>query len=446
MGNFPLLGAHNVYAIPAGTAFGREADACHLIYSPLANLFFLARPEETLQMEKALEEGATTPELTRLLDQTAFPDRGTEVSTDTFCTLHLLLNEKCNFHCKYCYSAGGRSTAELTMDLIRPVLDFFLSADRRAARDRTLMFMGGGEPVLSWPLLEEAAAYAEETARTQGIALHLALTTNGSILTDDILRFLKEHRFTVQVSFEVLPDVQEEQRGNYDRVAANLVRLTEAGVDNYVRSTVTAANVDRIPQMVEHCHRHFPLVRKLSCQQVVDASYFTSVEVVDSFFDRYFHSFRQASELAAGYGMELHSSSSHLLNYSRRERFCYNLMCLTPYGTLTTCPDVSSPSEPDYAGAVIGRVDGNVVNFDPGAFARVTGGTIHTLPMCRDCYARWNCGGGCPSSRRVYSGEIFAAICAHYRRMLRHSLLEELAARYARATGGDLYRDMAEKL
>ena len=94
MGNFPLLGAHNVYAIPAGTAFGREADACHLIYSPLANLFFLARPEETLRMEKALEEGATTPELTRLLDQTAFPDRGTEVSTDTFCTLHLLLNEK----------------------------------------------------------------------------------------------------------------------------------------------------------------------------------------------------------------------------------------------------------------------------------------------------------------------------------------------------------------
>lgn len=446
MGNFPLLNAHNIYAIPAGTAFGKEAEACYLIYSPLANIFFLALPQEAVRLEEAMKEGNTNAVLTRLLDQTAFPDRGTEVSTDTFCTLHLLLNEKCNFHCKYCYSAEGRSSAELTMDLIRPVLDFFLSASRHAAKDRTLMFMGGGEPVLSWPLLEQAVAHAEATASAQDIRLHLALTTNGSILTDSMLQFLKLHGFTVQISFEVLPDVQEEQRGSYEKVAANLVRLTEAGVDNYVRSTITESNVDRIPQMVEHCHRHFPLVRKLSCQQVVDASYFTSPQVVDDFFDRYFRSFRLGKEKAAEYGMELRSSSSHLLNYSKRERFCYNLMCLTPYGTLTTCPDVSSPKEPDYARSVIGQVEGCDIHFDHEAFERVTGNTIHTIAACRDCYARWNCGSGCPSTRRVYRPEIFDAICNHYRRMLRHSLMEELATKYTKATGGNFYRDMACKL
>lgn len=397
-------------------------------------------------MENSLKEGKLTPVTERLLNQTAFKESPVGVSTDTFCTLHLLLNEKCNFRCKYCYSAEGRSSAELTMDTIRPALDYFLSSERKAVPDRTVMFMGGGEPVLSWDLLEQATLYAEQTAATQGISLHLSLTTNGSILTEHMTDFLKRHDFTVQISFEILPDVQNEQRAHYDAVARNLQRLTEVGINNYVRSTITASNVDRIPEMVEHCHTHFPKVTKMSCQQVVDPAYFTSPEVVDDFFNRYFLSFREAEKKAASYGITLRSSSSHLLNYSKRERFCYNLLCLTPYGTLTTCPDVSSPQEPDYPQALIGHVGNGTLSFDEEAFARVSHASIHTVEKCKSCYARWNCGSGCPSTRRVYTPEIFDAICGYYRRMLCQSLMDELAVKYKKATGKDFYADISLKL
>lgn len=442
---FQVLNNKDIFAIPVGSYFHQPADVCYLVYSPLANLFYLSLPKEVEDLQDALIKGKEHPVLQKLLqyDNEAIPNL---VTTDTFCTLHLLLNEKCNFHCKYCYSAEGRSSQELDIKQIEPVLRYFLSAERKAVKDRTIMFMGGGEPVLSWNLLKEATFLAESISQEQGTILHFSLTTNGSIMTNEMLEFLKEHNFTVQISFEILPDVQNEQRGSYDIVAKNLQLLTEYGINNYVRSTITEKNVDRIPEMVEHCHKHFPKVKKMSCQQVVDPAYFTTKELVDDFFDRYFNSFQKGVHKATEYGIALRSSSSHLLNYSKRERFCYNLLCLTPFGTLTMCPDVSSPKEKDYTHSLIGEIKDGEINFDQQAFKRLSDGSIHTIDKCKQCFARWNCGSGCPSSRRVYKEEIFDAICNHYRRMLVNSLMEELSKKYEQATQRDFYKDMISKL
>lgn len=445
--DFKLLSEKNIYAIPVGEYFELSSDACFIVYSPLANIFYLSLPEEINKLEETLASGKTNQMLDKLLDQSAFKEFGnTDVSTDTFCTLHLLLNEKCNFHCKYCYSAEGRSSAELDIDQAKTMLNFFLSGKRKAVKDRTVMFMGGGEPVLSWNILKESTLYAEELAKREDINVHFSLTTNGSIMTDEMLDFFAEHKFTVQLSFEILPDVQNSQRGSYDAVAANVVRLTKKGVNNYVRSTITEKNVDRITEMIEHCHKAFPKVTKVSCQQVVDPIYFDNVEKVHDFFDRYYESFSKAEKMCEEIGITLRSSSSHLLNYSKRERFCYNLLCLTPYGTLTLCPDVSSPKEKDYKDSLVGELDNKDVRFDEEAFSRLTHGSIHTIEECKHCYARWNCGSGCPSSRRVYKADIFDAICDHYRKMLCHSLMKELARKHYKATGRDLYEDIKSKL
>lgn len=441
------LNTNNIYVIPVGRYFDADDSKCLLVYAPLANLFFLSTPDEVERLEALAKEGKhDDATLQRLMSQSVSSGLNPEVSEDTFCTLHLLLNEKCNFKCKYCYSASGRSTAELDMKQIAPMLDFFLSEKRKAVKDRTIMFMGGGEPALSWKILKEATLYAEKVADKNNTMPHFAITTNGSILHDEMIAFFKEHNFTVQLSFEVLPDVQNEQRGFYDTVAANVVKLTEAGVGNYVRSTITEKNVDRIPEMVRYCHKHFPLVKKLSCQQVVDPTYFTSTDIVKNFFGRYYKSFKEGDMLARQLGITLRSSSSHLINYSKRERFCYNLVCLTPYGTLTVCPDVSSPNEMDYEDAVFGAVSGPDVEINTEKLRSITSGSIHTIDKCRGCYARWNCGSGCPSSRRVYTPEIFDAICDHYRHMLTDNLVNALASQHMQATGKNLFTEISAKL
>lgn len=436
---------NNIYAIPTGQYFGGNPEACYLIYAPLANLFFLSTKEEVVKLESQMRTGQHSDTLDRLLEHAYNPETQSP-STDTFCTLHILLNEKCNFSCSYCYSAKGRSKAEATENSVKRTLDFFLSAERNAPQKRTVMFMGGGEPTLSWNKLVESTLYAEEVAEEQGVKVGFQLTTNGSVLNDEMINFFKQHDFVLQISFEMLPDVQDAQRGHFDLVADNLRRLTEEGVNLYVRSTITEMNVERIAEAVQYCHRHFPLVRKYSCQQVVDGAYFDSPAKVKDFFDRYYHSFNEAKKLAESYGLDLRSSSSHLLNYTKRERFCFNLMVLTPFETITLCPDISSPKEEGYRESIIGTVGEDGVVFNQEAFAREGGNTIHKFEKCRSCFARWNCGSGCPSSRKVYSEIVFDAICDHYRRMLVDSLMDDLAGKYNKNTGGDFYHDIKQKL
>ena len=253
------LTSKNIYIIPVGEYFKKQETACYLVYSPLANVFFLSLLSEIENMEGLLKEGKTSDVLKRLLDQKELPETISGESYDTFTTLHLLLNEKCNFRCKYCYSAHGRSSAEPSMENIQIILSYFLSSDRTAPKERMVMFMGGGEPMLSWDKLVQSTLLAEEIASKNDIKVRFSLSTNGSIINDQIIDFLKEHNFTVQISFEVLPDVQKNQRGMSDIVAQNLKRILETKIPNFVRSTITTENVDRIPEMVKYLRAQMTL-------------------------------------------------------------------------------------------------------------------------------------------------------------------------------------------
>lgn len=442
----PNLKDRNVFAVPVGDMFQTYDSDCFLVYSPLANVFFLALPAQVDELEKQAAEGEHGEILEKLCSYTPLKEKNPfGVGCDATSTLYLLLNEKCNFHCKYCYSAEGRSNQELSMEQIETALGYFLSAERNAPSTRTVMFMGGGEPTLSWHLVEQATAFAEKEAARNGVALKKQMSTNGSILTQRMIDYYKEHDFELQFSFDVLPDVQDGQRGQFARVSENLKRLGEEGVACRIRSTVTALNVERMVEMVEFCHREYLLVRHLTCEHVVDPANFTTPGIIRDFYDRYFHSFIQAQTLAAEYGIDLFSTSQGTIR-TLRDRFCFNLYCLTPYGTMTTCPNISSPLEDGYAKAVFGSVEADGIAFDDVSYASLTGGNIDTYPECGECWARWNCGGGCPNQRRVYEPAVFGESCNFMRRMLRYNLLSEMTGKHRKATGRDLFTEIGAVL
>ena len=100
---FKELNKNGIFAIPVGTYFKKKEDVCYLVYSPLANLFYLSLPQDVIELQNALVNGTKHAVLEKLLNGSE-ESLATTTTTDSFCTLHLLLNEKCNFHCKYCYS------------------------------------------------------------------------------------------------------------------------------------------------------------------------------------------------------------------------------------------------------------------------------------------------------------------------------------------------------
>jgi len=443
---YKYLSSKNIYTIPVGDFFSNPINDCFLVYSPLANLFFLALPQEVEQFENLVKENQSNEILEALGNYTPLKNRNPYgEGYESSATFYLLLNEKCNFHCKYCYSAEGRSKAELSIDNICVALDYFLSKERKAPMHRTVMFMGGGEPTLSWKLVEQATMYAEDIAKKNGIELKMELSTNGSIMTYQMLDFYRNHNFELQFSFDVLPDVQNEQRGPFEVVSSNLKKLGENNIKCRIRSTITDLNVDRMAEMVQLCHKEYPSVTCLTCEHVVDPEFFTTADVVQSFYDRYFNSFLKAQSLADMYNINLFSTLSGTIR-ALRERFCYNLYCMTPYNTFTTCPNISSPNETGYDEAIFGHINQEAALFDDNAYKRLTQGSIHTYEKCKYCWAKWNCGGGCPNQRRIYRSEIFDEICIYLKKMLRYKLITELSEKYKENTGKDFYSEITNIL
>ncbi len=62
----------------------------------------------------------------------------------------------------------------------------------------------GGEPLLAFDKLEYAVSLFEEEGKGTGRRINFSLSTNGSLITDEILRFFNRHGFSVILSFDGL--------------------------------------------------------------------------------------------------------------------------------------------------------------------------------------------------------------------------------------------------
>ncbi len=111
----------------------------------------------------------------------------------------------------------GRATEEKPEQLLA-VIDFFVDRRRIDSDFLSISYLGGGEPTLSWDIVRQGIErIADELAKTQGIKIFHTIVTNGSRLTPDMVDFLRDHDVLIRVSFEILPDIQALQRGQYER-------------------------------------------------------------------------------------------------------------------------------------------------------------------------------------------------------------------------------------
>lgn len=156
--------------------------------------------------------------------------------------LVLSLTEACNFRCDYCYYSGAyadsRGHADRTIDLqtASAAIAWYFSFPRQEYR----IGFYGGEPLLHFSLLKEIIAFAE-SEKNDGSRIIFALTTNGSLLTDDVCDFLAGRDFETFVSIDGPEAVHDRYRkdafGNptFSRILHNLRRFRERHPDYFNR-------------------------------------------------------------------------------------------------------------------------------------------------------------------------------------------------------------------
>lgn len=421
------LSDRNIYRLPMQDDLGRED--LELIYAPIADAMLLVSHDEADALEQAVErpdESEWAEVVETLLAGIPAAQRSSKVNhVDEFLLMYVLPNYTCNFSCSYCFSAKGRSAKALDKAHLKAALDYFIDSNRVSSKRLAISYLGGGEPTLSWDVVKFGLEYADQRAREHGIEMMTTMVTNGSRITDEMVTVLSEHNVLVRVSFEILEDIQNLQRGQYPAVCRGLDRLSKSRRKPMVRSMITPDNVRRMSEMIELLHERFPYVEQVLFDPITSKETFHEVEATRAFYDAYYTHFLEARRLGQHYGIEVACAPLRNLNMVV-ERFCTGEFCLTPEGTITLCHQISSPNESNYSNYIYASVNAEgKMEIDDEKFQKlIDTHTIYSNPRCKDCFIKWNCGGGCMMQNSQYTDEIRQVICGFTRRFSRTLLVE----------------------
>lgn len=178
----------------------------------------------------------------------------------------LQLTQNCNFRCAYCHytcNDGGQRThsnKRMSLELAKAAILYL----RDHSIDIETVYVGfyGGEPLLEFALLKEAVIFAEE--QLKGKDLHFTMTSNGTLLTDDIIEFLSEHKVTLLISLDGPREIH------------NRSRVFAGGQGSF----------DTVIERLRHIHDKYPdFFKTMSINMVLNPS--DDFDEIDSLFSEY---------------------------------------------------------------------------------------------------------------------------------------------------------------
>lgn len=419
--NDKILAEKSIYVVP----LKRE----HLLlYAPLADSVLLVTQQEADRIATAISSPGKADDESRtivdtLCDVVPVKDRDGQIHDEKdFINLSILPNNICNFTCSYCYSAKGRSSQQLTTQLAYRAIDFLLSPERNNAPLLTVSIFGGGEPLLSWQkVVKPTIDYLYQEAGKLGRRVVTTLITNGSLIPDGFIETCLSHGIDLVCSYEILEDVQNSQRKHFELVSRHIETLIQNDVVPAINSVVTELNVDRQVEMIETLHRRFPAIRYVAFEPVIDLS------IADRtlFYNRFTYGFIRAEQLARNYGIKLTCSVLRNVDVTV-DRYCPGEFALCADGSLSICPCVSSPVETNYSKYLYGHVDETGVYIDQARLQQLLNMNVYAQSWCRDCFAKWNCGGGCINNTVNNGWKQDPSYCRFVRHFLRYMLLKRL--------------------
>ncbi|MCL2052182.1 MAG: Cys-rich peptide radical SAM maturase CcpM [Lachnospiraceae bacterium] len=233
-----------------------------LLKTPNANYFFDANKDEMisvneesfrylscLQADENTEIGVMPPELLELKEQGYLKTESNikEIShayneylefflDRKLAMLTLQLTQDCNLRCKYCIYSEEHSSRQrshsiksISWEIAKKAVDFFLAH----SIDNPEVNIGfyGGEPLLEFSLLKRIIEYAKECFA--GRKLTFNMTTNATLLTDEMILYLKEQDVTMMISLDGPKEINDLNRifidgsGTFDTVSERVSRIKE---------------------------------------------------------------------------------------------------------------------------------------------------------------------------------------------------------------------------
>ena len=154
----------------------------------------------------------------------------------------------CNLRCAYCFAGEGEYKGErslMSYEVGKRAFDFLI--ENSGTRKNLEVDFFGGEPLMNFEVVKKLVAYGREQEKLHNKNFRFTITTNGVLLTDDVMDFCNKEMSNVVLSMDGRPEVNDRLRktrnggGSYELIVPRFLEMARrrGQKDYYMRGTYT---------------------------------------------------------------------------------------------------------------------------------------------------------------------------------------------------------------
>lgn len=322
----------------------------------------------------------------------------------------------CNLKCKYCFAEEGEYKGHrmlMSPEVGKKAVDFVIK--NAGPRKNIEIDLFGGEPLLAFNTIKEIVEYAKEQEKIHNKNIRFTMTTNATLLTDEIMEYIDKNMGNIVLSIDGRKEVNDKVRvrydgsGSYDAILPKIKQMVERrdkSKQYYARGTFTRNNTDFYQDVIALANEGF---KEISIEPVVlpesDPLSLREEDLV-AIYDSYD---KLVEDMKERIGTDKEFKFYHFaidLNGGpcvyKRISGCgagHEYVAVTPEGDIYPCHQF------------VGNKDYKLGNlFEEGFNEELSQefktAHIYNKPTCRDCWARFYCSGGCQANNYNFNKDI----------------------------------------
>ncbi len=320
----------------------------------------------------------------------------------------------CNFACKYCFAKQGNygeKSGLMSFEVAKRAIDFLYENSK--GRKHLEVDFFGGEPLLDFDVVKKTIYYARKQYADK--EWRFTLTTNGSLLTEEMEKFFYENDVSLVLSldgdkkindmFRVFPD----GKGTFDYILPKIKMVADHRKESggyYVRGTYTKKTI-HISKTVMDLHSFG--FKYISLEPVVTTDKEINISEEDLPLLK-----REYEKLAKEYVESQKQGEWHFFHFNvdleagpciqKRIHGCgagVEYLAVSPSGEIYPCHQFDGIKE-----MKLGDIWNGITNKQLTEQFRKAN-FLFNKKECADCWARFYCSGGCLANNYNMTGDIF---------------------------------------
>lgn len=349
--------------------------------------------------------------------------------------MYLNISTFCNLACKYCFiennPISNNCFQKMDFSTAKISVDKFVNEINENKAEEAQIIIYGGEPLTNFELLEKIVKYIRKVKND----LAVTIITNGTLLREKEILFLKEYKIGIGISLDGPKKINDKNRifrsGNgsvYDSAVEGIRLLNKHECNYCVSATITKDVLDNQDEVYEW-------IKDLKIKNIFWNLYHYSTYVNESEWENFYKKmsdfilkmYTKLDEI----GIDEERVKEQLkLFLDKKFKFhnCgavgLNQITVQPNGNVCICQGDSRSSDTIVGNIITDDIDTILNNQKNKKWLE-----MYTIdrPECKSCPAISVCGGGCPLQSEALFGDrrdIDKATCIYYKESLKWLLLQ----------------------